>query len=190
MTFFKSLFSKAALAATLGLSTISAGSQAHAFEPFLGEIRTFGFNFCPRGWAAADGQLLPINQNTALFSLYGTNYGGDGRTTFGLPDLRGRFAMHQGSGPGLSNRRIGERTGEETVSLTTNQIPSHAHDVLITQTEEGGEHGGLVVKQASSTGMASGGTANTGGSQAHNNMPPLLVLNTCIALEGIYPSRS
>lgn len=190
MSFFKSIFSTATLAAALGVSTLTAGTQAQAFEPLLGEIRTFGFNFCPRGWAAADGQLLPINQNTALFSLFGTIYGGDGRTTFGLPDLRGRFVTHQGTGPGLTPRTMGQKQGQETVTLTTNQIPSHAHDVLITQTEDAGNNGGLVVEQASSTGMASGGTANVGGGQAHDNMPPLLVMNTCVALQGVYPSRS
>ena len=190
MPFIKSIFSKLVLSATLALSTLSAGTQAQAFEPFLGEIRTFGFNFCPRGWAAADGQLLPISQYNALFALYGTIYGGDGRTTFALPDLRGRFALHQGTGPGLSTRNIGHKSGVETVTLTTSQIPSHAHDVLITQTGDAGEHGGLAVNQVATTGMASGGTANVGGGQAHENMPPYTVLNTCIATEGIFPSRS
>ena len=131
MPFIKSFSKKLALSATVALSTLSAGTQAQAFEPFLGEVRTFGFNFCPRGWAAADGQLLPISQYSALFALFGTIYGGDGRTTFALPDLRGRFVMHQGTGPGLSPRTIGEKRGVETVTLTTPQIPSHAHDVLV-----------------------------------------------------------
>ena len=96
-------------------------------EPFIGEIRIFGFNFAPRGWALCDGQLLPISQNSALFSLLGTIYGGDGRTTFALPDLRGRAALHEGTGPGLSPRQLGQRSGSETNTLTVNQLPPHTH---------------------------------------------------------------
>ncbi len=96
-------------------------------DPFIGQIQTFGFNFAPRGWARCDGQLLPISSNSALFSLLGTTYGGDGRTTFGLPDLRGRAALHQGQGPGLSNRNLGQRAGAENTTLTVNQMPSHNH---------------------------------------------------------------
>ena len=189
-SFFKSIFGKAAFAATLGLATLTASTQAQAIEPFLGEVRTFGFNFCPRGWAATDGQLLPISQNSALFSLLGTIYGGDGRTTFSLPDLRGRYVMGEGSGPGLSTRSLGEVSGQETVTLTQAEIPAHTHDVLITQTDQAGNHGGLTVEQATETGMAGGGTDSVGGSQAHNNMPPYLVMTTCIALVGIFPSRN
>ncbi|WP_299349933.1 tail fiber protein [uncultured Shimia sp.] len=186
----KQIIGKATLAATLVVSTLSAGTEAHATEPFLGEIRTFGFNFCPRGWTAAEGQLLAINQNTALFSLFGTIYGGDGRTTFALPDLRGRFVMHLGTGPGLSPHDIGQRSGTESETLTQSQMPAHTHDVLVTQSNDQGDNGGLKVEQASETGMASGGTASVGGDQPHNNMPPYLVMNTCVALQGIYPSRS
>src|SRR3712207_3315813 len=106
-------------------------------EPFIGEIRMVGFNFAPRGWATCDGQLLSIAQNTALFSLLGTTYGGNGQTTFALPDLRGRAALHQGQGPGLTNRVIGEASGTETVTLTTNQMPSHSHGVNANSGEAG-----------------------------------------------------
>jgi len=106
-------------------------------DPFIAEIIMFGGNFAPRGWAFCDGQLLSIAQNTALFSLLGTTYGGDGRTTFGLPDLRGRVAMHPGSGPGLTTRRLGEKSGVETVTLTTNQIPSHNHTATATASGTG-----------------------------------------------------
>ncbi len=99
-------------------------------EPFLGEIKMVGFNFAPRGWALADGQLLPISANSALFSLYGTTYGGDGRTTFALPDLRGRTPIHQGSGQGLTERRIGSKGGAEYATLNVNQLPPHAHALL------------------------------------------------------------
>ena len=98
-------------------------------EPFTGEIRMFAGNFAPRGWAFCDAQLLSVSQNNALFSLFGTIYGGDGRTTFGLPDMRGRIPLHQGQGPGLSNRRLGSKGGSEKVTLTTNQLASHAHDM-------------------------------------------------------------
>ena len=98
-------------------------------EPFVGEIRMFAGNFAPRGWAYCDGQLLAVSQNDALFSLFGTIYGGDGRTTFGLPDLRGRFPIHAGQGPGLSNRRLGSKGGAETVTVTANQLPSHTHPI-------------------------------------------------------------
>jgi len=97
-------------------------------EPFVGEIRMFAGNFAPRGWAFCDGQLLAVSQNDALFSLLGTIYGGDGRTTFGLPDMRGRTPLHAGQGPGLSNRRLGAKAGAENVTLTVNQLPSHRHD--------------------------------------------------------------
>ena len=106
-------------------------------DPFIAEIIMFGGNFAPRGWAFCDGQLLSISSNSALFSILGTTYGGDGRTTFGLPDLRGRVAMHPGSGPGLTQRRLGEKSGMETVTLTTNQIPSHNHTATATASGTG-----------------------------------------------------
>ena len=172
-------------------------------EPFLGQIQPFGFNFAPRGWATCDGQILSIAQNTALFSLLGTIYGGDGRTTFALPDLRGRAALHMGTGPGLTNRRIGQKSGQERVTLNTTQMPAHSHGQsgLPIYTGNADENSPVDHYLATSreetystfnpdAHMPLGPMANTGGSQSHNNMPPYLVLNWCIALTGIYPSRS
>jgi len=190
MPFLPARLKPGAAAVALGLAGVLAATPAAATDPFLGEIRTFGFNFCPRGWAPADGALLPIAQNTALFSLLGTTYGGDGRSTFALPDLRGRVAINAGQGPGLSDRQLGERGGQETVTLTALQMPTHTHDVLIAQSGQAGDNGGLTVTQNAQTGMVTGGTSNVGGGQPHSNMPPYVVLNTCIALEGTFPSRS
>lgn len=172
-------------------------------EPFIGEIRVFGFNFAPRGWALCDGQLLPIAQNTALFSLLGTIYGGDGRTTFALPDLRGRAALHQGNGPGLSPRAIGQRSGSETNTLSVNQLPSHTHQVRAfggpgnantapgnVWSNDAGNQSATYNSGAANANMGSSALANTGGNQAVNNMQPFLVVNYCIALTGIFPSRS
>ena len=168
-------------------------------EPFVGEVRMFGGNFAPRGWAFCDGQLLAVSQNDALFSLLGTIYGGDGRTTFGLPDLRGRVPIHQGQGPGLSERRLGSKSGSENVTVTTNQLPSHSHTLqgsTTLATEEG--PGGNVTAQTESTDYGtetplSARAANTigavGGSQSHTNVMPFLCVNFIIALFGIYPSR-
>jgi microcystin-dependent protein len=132
-----SKFSKALLVVS-GVATFGAGmtlsQPARASEPFLAEIIIFAGNFNPRGWLFCDGQLLQISQNSALFSLLGTTYGGDGRTTFGLPDLRGRVPMHEGTGPGLTSRRLGEKGGLETVNLTTAQMPSHTHAATTTAT--------------------------------------------------------
>ena len=119
-------FSSATLFVVLA-AVMAWGPVASASEPFIGEIMMFGFNFAPRGWALCDGQLLPIPQNTALFSLLGTTYGGDGRTTFGLPDMRGRVAIHKGTGPGLTSRSMGQKGGTERISLS--QMPSHTHSV-------------------------------------------------------------
>jgi len=171
-------------------------------EPFVGEIRMFAGNFAPRGWAFCDGQLLAVSQNDALFSLLGTIYGGDGRTTFGLPDLRGRIPLHQGTGPGLSPRRLGSKSGDEQVTLTTNQLASHTHDwnantaaslqagpqgrVLATP-----EAGLRLFREVDQTAdLASTTIANTGGSQPHNNLMPTLCIHFIIALVGIYPSRN
>ena len=185
--------------------------QMQAQKPFLGEVQIFAGNFAPRDWAFCDGQLLPIAQNTALFSLLGTTYGGDGRTTFGLPDLRGRAAMHPGRGPGLAPRRLGEKVGTETVTLTTAQIPSHSHtgttsttkidlstNVGTSDTSDGrhiGNHLGAFNEDATPDaklgGVTSGTTINnTGGGQPHNNMQPSTTVNYIIALQGLYPSRS
>jgi len=197
-----------ALIVTLA-ATIVPLPEAEAQEPFVGQIQYFGFNFAPRGWAFCDGQLLPISQNTALFSLLGTTYGGDGRTTFGLPDDRGRVFIGMGNGPGLSNYQIGQRGGVERVTLTTTQIPSHTHGLsaaVLQGTPLSGDTAALTdnalaltFARAYST-MAptasmhtdsiSGLTDATGGSQSHENRQPFLVVNCSIALTGIFPSRN
>ena len=173
-------------------------------EPFIGQIMMFGFNFNPRGWAFCNGQLLPIVQYQALFSLLGTMYGGDGRSTFGLPDLRGRVPISFGQGSGLPNYPIGQRSGAESVTLNTNNLPSHNHDVVIGVTEEDGNtneaNGNILAKAANnnfSTGSPTSGqeldgvtTSNTGNSQTFSNMQPYLAINFCIALTGIFPSRN
>jgi microcystin-dependent protein len=162
-------------------------------EPFIGQIQAFGFNFAPRGWASCDGQLIAINQNTALFSLLGTTYGGDGRTTFALPDLRGRTMLSAGNGLGLSDRRLGSQGGSENNTLTVNQLPSHNHalgagaTVSIPVSGEDADPDGVY---GSGPLPLSGNTANQGGQQAFNNMQPYLVVNICIALQGIFPSRN
>lgn len=168
------------MAPTLGLTYATAlngifpsrnlqvdGAGSGAIEPFIGEVSAFAFNFAPRNWALANGQLLPISQYSALFSILGTTYGGDGRTTFALPDLRGRAAMGPRTGPGLSPRSLGQRLGDEDVPLTINQMPEHAHGVSPAKE-----------------------TSSTGGGLAHTNMQPSLGLNYIIALQGLFPSRS
>lgn len=169
--------------------------------PYLAEIRAFGFNFPPRGWALCDGQLLPINQNQALFSLLGTTYGGDGRTTFALPDLRGRTAIKYGQGPGLAAYQLGSAAGQESVTLTLDQIPAHSHGLQASSAAADQEEPsnarvlGKVEEDIYGSGEANqplGGSAvgGTGGGQAHENMQPFLVLNFCIALQGVFPSRN
>jgi microcystin-dependent protein len=169
-------------------------------EPFLGEIRMFGFNFAPVGWAMCNGQLIPISQNTALFSLLGTFYGGDGIQTFALPNLQSRVAVHQGQGAGLSPYELGEVTGTETVTLLSAQMPNHSHAVNANGAAgTAARPGGVVLARSSTdiyasspdgTVLNAGMIGATGGSQPHNNLQPLLVLNFCIALEGIFPSRN
>lgn len=170
-------------------------------EPFVGEIRMFGGNFAPRGWAFCAGQLLAVSQNDALFSLLGTIYGGDGRTTFGLPDMRGRIPLHAGSGPGLSPRRLGAKSGNENVTLTTNQLASHSHDLNAnTAAATGSAPQGKVTAESSAPriyagqsqtqSLASGAIGHSGGSQPHANLMPTLCVNFIIALFGIYPSRN
>jgi microcystin-dependent protein len=167
-------------------------------EPFIGQIQLFGFNFAPKGWASCDGGLLPIGSYSALFSLLGTYYGGNGQTTFGLPDLRGRAPMHFGTGPGLTPRPIGERAGTEAVTLTTNQIPAHGHGINGSAAATSKSPSALVPGFNSAapaygppdgTKMAADMVDLTGGMQAHDNMQPYLAVNYCIALEGIYPTR-
>ena len=170
-------------------------------EPFVGEIRMFAGNFAPRGWAFCDGQLLAVSQNDALFSLLGTIYGGDGRTTFALPDLRGRIPLHQGTGPGLSSRRLGSKSGSENVTLTTNQLASHSHDLNAnTAAATDAAPQGKVLADptpariyeqvAQNASAATTAIANTGGTQPHTNLMPTLCVNFIIALFGIYPSRN
>lgn len=173
-------------------------------EPFIAEIRIFAGNFAPRSWAFCDGQLLPISNNTALFSLIGTTYGGDGRTTMALPNLEGRAPMQPGRGPGLTARRLGEKVGTETVTLTEAQIPSHAHTArAVTTASDTNVPSNTTALGRSSLGqgyqnnvtanlvdMASQTLSTTGGSQAHDNIQPYLTLNFIIALQGLYPSRS
>jgi len=172
-------------------------------EPFLGQVIITGFNFAPRGYATCDGQMLSIAQNTALFSLLGTTYGGDGSVTFALPDLRGRASINQGQGPGLTNRDMGEVSGATTYTLLNSEIPSHNHAVLSTN-QPGSSNspsttffaadvlGGLTPYSDS----APQGQMNaqmvglSGGNQPHENMQPYLVVNFSIALEGIFPSRN
>ena len=170
-------------------------------EPFVGEIRMFAGNFAPRGWAFCDGQLLAVSQNDALFSLLGTIYGGDGRTTFGLPDLRGRIPIHAGSGPGLSSRPLGAKSGAEKVTLTVNQMANHSHTMMAstapaTETRPGGNvtASDLAIdayyeNSPAAAAMSSSAITAVGGSQSHTNLQPYLCVNFIIALFGIYPSR-
>ncbi len=167
-------------------------------EPSIGEITMFGGNFAPRDWAFCDGQLLPIAQYAALFSILGTTYGGDGRTTFALPDLRGRVAVHEGQGPGLSNRPLGQKNGTETNTMTIAEMPNHNHTL---NTKEEGNTDDPNGSYIAGSGQLSFGTStdndlnaaaigNTGGNQAQNNMQPYTVVNYIIALQGTFPSRN
>jgi microcystin-dependent protein len=177
-------------------------------EPMIGEIRMFGGNFAPRNWAFCEGQLLPISQNEALFSILGTTYGGDGRTTFALPDLRGRVAIGPGNGPGLPDYRLGAKGGNAETYINVTQMPSHNHVAVVNIPISGDdattdEAGGLLstTDGAKVYGGAAGGShynggntpvtvVNTGGSQPVNNMQPFLAVYYIIALQGIFPSRS
>jgi microcystin-dependent protein len=170
-------------------------------DPFVAEIRIFGFNFAPRGWAFCDGQILPISQNTALFSLLGTTYGGDGKSNFALPNLQGSVPLHAGQGPGLSLYDLGQMGGSETVTLLQSEVPTHTHALNASASEAGATApGGQLL--AAGAGIAEyappGATATlapqmvepVGGSQPHNNMQPSLTLSFCIALQGVYPPRT
>jgi microcystin-dependent protein len=172
-------------------------------DPFVAEIRIFAGNFAPTGWAQCDGQLLPISQNTALFSLLGTTYGGNGKSNFALPDLQGRAPMHPGQGPGLSLHDLGETGGSETVSLLESEIPSHSH-AQRAASDDGdlkaptasrvlGRSTNGFLYQSSTSGlqpMSDQALAPAGGDQPHNNMQPYLTCYFCIALQGVFPPRT
>ena len=174
-------------------------------DPFVAEIRIFPFNFAPKGWAFCDGQLLPISQNTALFSLLGTTYGGDGKSTFALPNLQGNAPMHPGQGPGLSLLDLGETGGSETVTLLTSEMPAHAHNVgratdaqgdsitpvnsVWAQSAAGRGSAALYHESPATTKVNLNSLQPTGGNLPHNNMQPYLTLNFCIALQGVFPPR-
>lgn len=185
-------------------------------DPLLGQIMMFAGNFAPRGWALCDGQLLAISQNTALFSILGTTYGGDGRTTFALPDLRGRAPIHAGTGPGLSTRQLGSRSGQETHTLSIIEMPSHNHLATSASKFNGqsaaGDDDSISTGATLASGSSSGSEifsgsapntemnansvittttiANQGGNQGHNNMQPYLTINYIIALQGLFPTRN
>ena len=172
-------------------------------DPFVAEIRIFGFNFPPKGWAFCNGQLLPLSQNTALFSLLGTTYGGDGKSTFALPDMQGSIPLHPGQGPGLSLYDLGQTGGSETVTLLESEIPAHTHawrdhDIDLgelnapsnTRSLAQSANSSIYTAAAKLTQMNFQALAVAGGDQPHNNMMPYLTLNFCIALQGVFPPRS
>lgn len=197
--------SLAAIAVASAAVLVPTQSRADS-DPFIGDILLTGLNFCPRGWASADGQLIPISSNTALFSLLGTTYGGDGRTTFGLPDLQGRAAMGTGAGPGLTQAREGQKRGTETVTLTAANLPAHSHSVRANN-QDGDRPGpgdkllaaappnGAGSETIYSTGpvtvqMSAAMIGTAGGGQPLGIQDASLVLTYCIATQGVYPSRS
>jgi len=169
-------------------------------DPFIGQIQAFGFNFAPQGWARCEGQILAIAQYQALFALIGTTYGGDGRTTFALPDLRGRSIVGPGNGPGLSPISWGQRSGAENLTLTVNNMPSHNHGVTVSVNTGNGEeanstgilssHAGAFNEESSGAVLGGVNSTNTGGNQSANIRNPYLGIYYCIALVGIFPSRS
>jgi microcystin-dependent protein len=171
-------------------------------DPFVAEIRIFPFNFAPKGWAFCNGQLLPLSQNTALFSLLGTTYGGDGKSNFALPNMQGRAPMHPGQGPGLSLHDLGETGGSETVTLLQSQIPTHSH-ALRTFNDVGEDRipgpteamarstgGSLYAAPGAIVSLGPGALPPAGGDAPHNNMMPYLTLNFNIALQGVFPPRT
>jgi microcystin-dependent protein len=171
-------------------------------DPFVAEIRIFPFNFAPKGWAWCDGQLLPLSQNTALFSLLGTTYGGDGKSNFALPDLQGSTPMHPGQGPGLSLHDLGETGGSETVTLLESEIPAHSHALRASSdagdlfapssaTSLAGSTGASAYQSSNTNlvAMAAEALAPAGGDQPHNNLQPYLTFYFCIALQGVFPPR-
>jgi microcystin-dependent protein len=171
-------------------------------DQFVAEIRIFAFNFAPTGWAFCDGQLLPLSQNTALFSLLGTTYGGDGKSTFALPNLQGDVPMHPGQGQGLSLRNLGESSGVEAVTLLQSEIPFHTHGLMASASDPAESNvgtGNVLARSKNGNAYVPAATANAlmalqalspaGGNLPHNNMQPYLTLNFCIALQGVFPSR-
>ena len=172
-------------------------------DPFVAEIRIFPFNFAPKGWAFCDGQILPLSQNTALFSLLGTTYGGDGKSNFALPNLQGNAPMHPGQGPGLSLYDLGETSGVETVTLLQSEMPSHFHNLQASsQPGEDASGGGEALGRSTGASlyqdhqnvnlvtMDPRSVSPAGGSLPHNNMQPYITRNFCIALQGVYPPRT
>jgi microcystin-dependent protein len=173
-------------------------------NPFVAEIRIFPFNFPPKGWAFCDGQILPLSQNTALFSLLGTTYGGDGKSNFALPNMQGNAPMHPGQGPGLSLHDLGETGGSDTVTLLESEIPAHGHSLMATPIPAidftpnpsvgFGKSAGIAayctVSNTNLTQMSDNTIAPAGGDQPHNSLMPYLTLNFCIALQGVYPPRT
>jgi len=184
----------------MAFSVMAPKPAAAGNDPFIGELMLFGGNFCPRGWAKSDGQLLAISSNSALFSLFGTIYGGDGRTSFALPDLRGRGPIHVGQGPGLANYTQGQRGGAENLTVQLNNMPSHNHEVQATN--QIGNKGGPGTDFLAATGtliyhegppnriMDPAMITDTGGGQAITKRSPYLALRWCVALQGTYPSRN
>jgi len=171
-------------------------------DPFVAEIRIFPFNFAPKGWAFCDGQILPLSQNTALFSLLGTTYGGDGKSNFALPNMQGNAPMHPGQGPGLSLHDLGETGGSDTVSLLESEIPSHSHALRAFRSDQADHfdptgavlaratNGNAYITANPNVQLNDNSIAPAGGDQPHNNMQPYLTLNFCIALQGVYPPRT
>jgi microcystin-dependent protein len=198
----KSAFS-ALVFAVVFLSGFVGLPSAMAQEPFVGEIRWVAFNFAPVGWAKCNGQLLPIDQNIALFSLLGITYGGDGETTFALPNLQGRVAIHEGQGVGLTSRNVGDMGGSEQQTLTVGQLPAHSHSFSVpasTNRATTTNPKGAVIAASpfpidpeftttANTSLSSGQTSNTGGNQPFNTMPPFVALNCIIALQGSFPAQ-
>lgn len=191
---------KTLTAAALAAGCLFVAAPAQAQEQYLGEVRLFGMNWCPRGFLPAEGQLLAISQNTALFSLYGTLYGGDGRTTFALPDLRGRAPVSAGQGPGLPGYSVGQKAGTTAHTLTINEMPPHGHPAFGTGSaaDNDSPQGTLLATQGddfyaagpANEQMASGAIGNSGGGQAFSIQDPILAMTWCVATQGIFPSRN
>lgn len=195
----KTRFLSAAVLASAFIGVPWSSANAGA-EPFLGEIMWTAATFCPRNWVNADGQLLQISENAALFSLLGTTYGGDGRTTFGLPDLRGRVSLHTGNGPGLSNYPQGAKGGEEHTTLSVAQMPAHNHVINASEDSSSKNPNGSVLGSSkqkvydaplnASTTLDGSAVGNTGNDRPHENRQPYITLRACIAVQGLFPSRN